>query len=473
MSLRVNLNTASLAAHRALSGTDNALGKSMERLSSGFRINGAGDDPAGLVISEKLRAQIGGIGQAIKNAGDATNMVKTAEGALTEVHRLLRSMRDLAVHAANAGANDSAAVAADQSQITNALASINKIADETMFGNKKLLDGSAGIKALVRTGDVVAGNFSYATTLADGDLIDLSVTATAEKASVTTDVNVAAGMGADGSVYINGVKVDYLDADTRAQAIDKFNAVSDETGVVASASGNFIKFESLEYGTTANVTITGAAADLHSAASVADIGANVKADVSVGGVAVSSAMNWASGTGTVLKDTLGNEIDLTVATATTVGGGLPQAYADVFQIELGTLTFQVGAYADQTRELNISSVKAADIGLGAVGTDALADISVLTADSATDAIEIIDKAISDISSLRANLGATQKNVFESSINSLTVAKENISASESTIRDADMASEMVEFTKLQILNQVGVAMLAQANQAPQNLLSLLR
>ena len=143
MSLRINLNAAALTAHRMLSGTDNALGKSIERLSSGYRINSAGDDPAGLVISEKLRAQVSGLGQAIKNAGDAVNMVKTAEGALNEVNTLLRSMRDLAVHASNSGANDATAIAADQSQIDNAISSINKIAQETQFGSKNLLDGSA------------------------------------------------------------------------------------------------------------------------------------------------------------------------------------------------------------------------------------------------------------------------------------------------------------------------------------------
>jgi flagellin len=147
MSLTINTNTSALTAHRMLTGSDSSVGKSIERLSSGFRINNAGDDPAGLVISEKLRAQVSGLGQAIKNAGDAVNMVKTAEGALNQVNTLLRSMRDLAVHAANAGANDTAAITADQAQITNAIASINKIATETQFGNKMLLDGTAGIKS--------------------------------------------------------------------------------------------------------------------------------------------------------------------------------------------------------------------------------------------------------------------------------------------------------------------------------------
>ena len=157
MGLRINLNSAAQTAHRMLSGTDQALNKSIERLSSGYKINSAADDPAGLVISEKLRAQISGLGQAISTAGDAVNMVKTAEGALNEVSGLLRSMRDLAVHAANSGATDDASKQADQAQIQSAIESINKISSETQFGNKKMLDGTAGITASI-TGPSEADN---------------------------------------------------------------------------------------------------------------------------------------------------------------------------------------------------------------------------------------------------------------------------------------------------------------------------
>ena len=143
MSLRINLNAAALNAHRQLQGTDNALAASIEKLSSGYRINRAADDPAGLAISENLRAQISGTAKAISNSNDAVNMIKTAEGALAEAHKLLRTMRDLALHAANTGANDQTAIDADQTQITESLAALNRIASNTQFGNKVLLDGSA------------------------------------------------------------------------------------------------------------------------------------------------------------------------------------------------------------------------------------------------------------------------------------------------------------------------------------------
>lgn len=143
MSLRINLNTAALNAHRQLQGTDSALAASIEKLSSGYRINRAADDPAGLAISEGLRAQISGTAQAISNSSDAVNMIKTAEGALSEVHKLLRQMRDLALHAANTGATDTTARAADQTQVTEALAALGRIATNTQFGSKVLLDGTA------------------------------------------------------------------------------------------------------------------------------------------------------------------------------------------------------------------------------------------------------------------------------------------------------------------------------------------
>ncbi|MFQ3549522.1 MAG: flagellin, partial [Armatimonadota bacterium] len=139
MGLRINLNVAAMSASRYLEGTETRLQKSMERLSSGYTINSAADDPAGLVISEKLRAQTGGLATAIKNAGDGVNMVRTTEAALQEVSTLLRAMRDLAVHASNTGPNDAASIAADQAQVNSTIQALNKISDETMFMSRKLL----------------------------------------------------------------------------------------------------------------------------------------------------------------------------------------------------------------------------------------------------------------------------------------------------------------------------------------------
>lgn len=582
MSLTINSNGAALAAHRTLNNTSNALSKSIERLSSGYRINSAGDDPAGLVISEKLRAQVSGLGQAIKNASDATNMVKTAEGALNEVNNLLNSMRDLAIHAANTGATDPSSAAADQAQITNAINSLNKIASETQFGNRRLLDGSAGIKTFVNGTSVMAGDFSFASGIKDGADVKVQVTTAAEKAlvsSAATYVQLAAGTvsssatyagtttvllatgcmsingtaitytsgtttiavlmasinaaqattgvsatfdaatskikltastlgaattfyatdtatagtalltsgehaGTDwqafatdaGSMYVNGVKISYASGDNVDTFVNTVNAQSDATGVTASynTTTNQIDFESEDYGAAATLNVTSGTMLLgSSAANASDTGVDAEAQVTqtVAGVTTNVSDNtWSVGSGLSIKDSLGNKIVLTEA-----GGSATGAAASQFTIQKNTLTFQLGAFANQSREINISSAFAYELGNGAVADANVSTIDVTTGagQGAQDAIKILDQAIADVSNTRASLGATQTNVLESSSNSLSVAQENISASESSIRDTDMAGEMVNFTKLQMLSQVGVAMLAQANQVPQQLLSLLR
>jgi len=450
-----------------LSASDTAVAKSIERLSSGFRINNAGDDPAGLVISEKLRAQISGLGQAIKNAGDAVNMVKTAEGALGEVNRLLRSMRDLAVHAANTGANDTASLAADQAQITSALESINKISSETQFGGKMLLDGSAGVVATVKGSAVVSADLSKAPLTAS--LTDVAISLTggstqvAAKAQITGSVDLTADLTGE-TITINGVTVN--GGADEATTLQNINNVTNQTGVVATADGDdYLVLTQQSYGSANRVDVTGGLA-IYGAAADAGVGADAKATVKAGVANVTDAL-WDQGSGTVIKDSYGNAIQLTDTAAEIAANNAAQ-----IDLAVGSMTFQVGAYAGQTRSLSIGSAHTSQLGL-ANGTS-VANISLIDVSSnAEDAMTVLDKAIADVSSLRASLGATQKNTLESSITSLSIASENIAASESSIRDTDMAAEMVEFTKYQILQQAGTAMLAQANQAPQALLSLLR
>ncbi|MGI6296772.1 MAG: flagellin [Armatimonadota bacterium] len=468
MSLRINLNSAALTAHRQLSATDNAVSKSIERLSSGYKINNAGDDPAGLVISEKLRAQVGGLNQAIRNAGDAVNMVKTAEGALSEVNRLLRTMRDLAVHAANTGVNDTASLAADQAQIRSAIESINKISSETQFGEKQLLDGSAGVVTTLKGSAVISADLSKAnlSSAMTGIGIDLSAAGAqlATKATLTGTASIAGDLTGK-SITINGKTI--AGGADEAATLQAINNQTNSTGVVATVdASHHLVLTQRSYGSANRIDVTGGT-DVFGSASAAAVGQDAKAAVSSGGTNVSDAI-WSAGSGTIIKDSLGNAIQLTDTAATTAADN-----ADQLDLSVGSLTFQVGAYAGQTRSLSISSTHTNQLGVasGAASTMNVGAIDVTT--NATDAITVLDKAISDISSLRANLGAALKNTFESSINSLGIASENIAASESTIRDADMAAEMVQFTRNQILQQAGTAMLAQANQAPQTLLRLLQ
>ena len=272
MSLSVNFNAAAMNAHRNLSETSGMLRKSIERLSSGLRVNSAADDPSGLVISEQMRAQSSGLQQAIANANDGINLTKTAEAALNEVHSLLRNMRTMAVHAANSGVNDTNDIAADQQALDDAVASIDRISDQTRFYGKQLLDGS-----------------------------------------------------------------------------------------------------------------------------------------------------------------------------------------------FSNQTFQVGANSTDTESISIGGVDSTTLGVD--------NLNLSTGAGA--AIDKIDTAINTVSTTRSTLGSFQRNTLESAVSSLSVAQETISASESTIRDTDVAAEMVQFTRNNILMQAGSAMLSQANQAPQSLLQLLR
>jgi len=471
MSLRINLNSAALSANRYLGGTDSALGKSIEKLSSGYRVNRASDDPAGLVISQKLRAQIGGLGQAISNSNDAINMVKTAEGALSETHSLLLSMRDLAVHAANTGVNDFAALAADQQQITSAIDSLDRISANTQFGNKKLLDGSAGTTATV----INATNIASAVMAADTPTgYATIVTDAAATKAVLSGSNAGSYIAATdtvdnaGTITINGTAYTVGATDTVQSVIDQINADSDTTGVTATfTGGNHVQLDQTSYGSDKGIAYTESADILNGGSTSVQWGGDLKADVTWGD-ATTEVFN--SGKGLQLVGTSGTIINMKTETT-------GQTYTSGIYVASGQMTFQVGAYAGQTVDLSLDSVASGQLGLTATGLQtsatSVSDINVSTAAGANDALALIDAAISEVSTKRATLGAFQKNVLESNVNSLSVARENIAASESSVRDTDMAAEMVTFTRNQILMQAGTAMLAQANMAPQTLLRLLQ
>lgn len=623
MSLRINLNDAGLMAHRRLTQTDAAVTKAIERLSSGFRVNTAADDPAGLAISENLRAQLGGIQTAIKNSQDAINMVKTAEGALTEVHTLLRSMRDLAVHASNAGVNNPTTLAADQAQIESALESINRIASTTAFGTKKLLDGSSGVtgtstnsEVTVVSGSVATKAGTYAVRLDTaasqayavstsrqvqqatagaatgannisgtdygilrfggalvngGNAVDIRVYSTDTIQDVINRINsdatlsryVTAGLDAAGTKLVftskylgatagsltvqamagagttgtaanvttfTGVSNATADASVSANAdggallataetltltdtingksttvalvagdslssvVAKINTAAQSAGVrvmVELQDAGKLKWTNTAYGSSSYAAVT-VTSSIGVAASAANLGIGngqtltISASGAIGstnytgtaGQDVAGTINGesATGQGQYLIGNTGNAntdgLKLKITTPTASG----QIVAQVTIVQ-GSTKFQIGANAGETASVSIDSVASDKLGDSATGlvTGALsiADIDVTTFDGAQDAIKLIDAAIEEVSTMRANLGAFQKNVLQSNINSLGVAYENLAASQSSIRDADMAAEMVEFTRNQILLQAGTAMLTQANQVPQALLAMLR
>jgi flagellin len=398
MGLRVNQNIAAMNAYRNLSVTDSQMSKSLEKLSSGFRINHASDDAAGLSVSESLRSQVGGIRVAVRNAQDGISVVQTAEGALSEVHNMLQRMRDLAVQASNSGSQDTDARAAAQTEVVQLKAEIDRIGQTTAFGGQKLLDGTYGSRAAN-----VAGTGTPTT-----DLVVAAGTADQFKLTVdgttSSDLTIAAGTyntDASGAAKLQSALQAAIDNNASTKGLVtaqvRYDDLTDE---------NFVTF-------SRSSTATG------------------------------TSLAFAAGTNDATAD-----LGLTTPTnnGLTVNGG----------------QFQIGANAPETLTVSIDQVDSTTLGVGSI------DLS----SAANAAITQIDDAIKTVSTQRANLGAFQ-NRFEHTINNLNVAAENLSSSESRIRDTDMAQEMVSFTRSQILTQAGTAMLAQANQAPQSVLSLLR
>lgn len=394
MSLRINQNIDALNSYRNLSVTQGQMSKSLEKLSSGFRINRAADDAAGLAISEGLRSQVGGLKVAVRNTQDGVSVVQTAEGALTETHSILQRMRDLSVQASNDGGVNADAKKNIQTELTQLNSELDRIASTTKFNGTSLLDGSF--------------NAAFQVGADAGQTISVGIGA-ANK-----------GMDANG-LGVSGVDVTKSATGVGTVTASHTNASAGTAGVVTTTSGNL---------DTAGAALNGS--------------------LSVGG----------------------KTLDLsTIALDTTVG---TNAGANITKIQAALdKTFGAGAVTAAISGTTDLSFTGATPAAGATSAEAAAaDVTFAGQSGASAAITKIDDAIKTVSSTRANLGALQ-NRFEHTINNLNVAVENLSASESRIRDTDMASEMMNFTRAQILSQAGTAMLAQANQAPQGVLSLLR
>jgi len=453
-----------MGALRNLGSTSMDLNKSVQRLSTGLRINTGADDPAGLIASESFRAQLGGIDAAVRNNQDAMNFAKTADGALDEVSRLLRDARALAVANGN-GTYDADQKQANQSQLNSILQSIDRISSTTSFGKKKLLDGSAGAQVNsnnlgIVTSASVTGSIA-GTSLSSNGTLGVNVTTAAGRATVTGTAAYTAGtvlVGA-GQFTLNGKTFETTAATTRDQLVDMVNSAVGETGVSAAMSGSNLVLTNTEYGSDKAVQLTTSAGVINSAAgSASDVGEDAVATVSytVGGATTTAA--FSRGKGLELRDTSGNVVNLNASANSVSDKG------NVLQVFSNASQFQIGANAGQTVALNLSNMSASSLGLGSVD---------ITGSSVQTALDAIDSAINTVSTNRATIGSFMKNTLESNVRALGVAKENLAATESSIREVDVAQEMTNYTKLQILQQSGLSMLAQANSAPQSVLSLLR
>lgn len=482
MSLRINTNIPALIALQNLSANDTEMNSSILRLSTGLRINTGADDPAGLIISENMRSELQGISQAIRNTQDATNMAKTADGALDEVQRLLLDMRGLAVHAANSGVVDANTVQADQTQVASIITSINRIASTTQFGTKKLFDGTAGAVANVTNANDISSIFVGGTfggnTVQSGP-ITLTSTQPATKAIITLGQSFATATStvAAGSVVVNGVTINTDGTETVGTLVSKINAQASLTGVTAELSGSGpvnVVLKQNNYGGHFGITFFDSSQVVNNAASANATGQDAVFNVSATTSAGLQTVTFTGGrggqdSGLKLTDTYGNVIVLSETGNATITG----IATSIAEVTAGSVNFQVGPDSDQSVSFSMPVMFASNIGTGAITGKSISDIDLTTTAGAQEAMKIIEDAVTQVSQIRGVIGSFQKNILQSGQRSLQIANENLTASESEIRDVDMASEMTHFTKLQILKQSGISVLAQANQQPQSVLKLLQ
>jgi len=408
--MRINNNLQAMNTHRQL-GIANAGGaKSMEKLSSGFRINRAGDDAAGLAISEKMRGQIRGLTQASRNSQDGISLIQTAEGALNETHAILQRMRELAVQSAT-DTNTSADRSNIQDEMDQLTKEMTRIAETTEFNTMKLLDGSKG------------------------DAVDADV------ANIQTNEALKASAALAAATTLTDLK----------------NAAGASLGIV---SGDKISISYVMNGTavTETVTVTNGTA----LSGLTD--ANITTTVSNGNLVFTAAASGFDGAIHGVSITVKSATGETKTAATNALSAFKETTAAQNVRLDGSATLQIGANEGQGLTLSIENMSAEALGVK--------DLKVGTQQQASVAINVIDAATTKVSEERSKLGALQ-NRLEHTIKNLDTSAENLQASESRIRDVDMAKEMMEQTKQNILQQASTAMLAQANQAPQNVLQLLR
>ena len=508
--MRIQHNIMALNSNRQLGINNSAVARSLEKLSSGYRINRAGDDAAGLAISEKMRAQIKGLEAATDNSQDAISLVQTAEGGLQEVHSMLNRMTELATKSANGTYTDDVDRKALQDEISALKDEINRIADGTDFNGIKLLDGTMGVGTTGGVATVAGGN--VATTGANKITSAVKFTVSAPE-DYTVNIQLGDGSGAASKATWND-KVLTINLKGTAGAVytqaDIDKMIAEASGAPAGAAGKVsVKLsENVQVTATAAdtdttlATVVSAAAKQGSAvkgsakpitvtadkAGVVDVARTFQITSATGATGVSvdggngkvsvnletgkkytaaaiNSMLADAGAGMSIKfegEMTAAELSDTTngfgtATALTGGSGLPVD---------GGLTLQIGDTNDSYNQLELS------IGDMHVNALDLSSVDISTRDGASAAMSKIKTAINTVSTSRGKLGAIQ-NRLEHTINNLGVTTENITSAESRIRDVDMAKEMMNYTKNSVLVQSAQAMLAQANQQPQSVLQLLQ
>jgi len=476
MALTINTNVASLNAQRNLGSSQGALNKSMQRLSSGLRINSAKDDAAGLAISDRMTAQIRGLNQAARNANDGISLAQTAEGALQESTNILQRMRELAVQSAN-DTNSASDRDSLQAEVTQLISELDRISTSTTFNGRRLLDGSfsgATFQVGANAGEQISFGIASAKSSSMGGIAE--DTGTEVTAAAAADITVALGSAA--SVNISSSTGFAVSGDTYRDATSAFAkaaALNDAglPGFSASASST---------GDTTWADVGGSATDTYTLAiNGTSIYSGTDASTAITITDVRDAINLSVEDTGVSASVDGGTLTLTAADGRNIyveesessgdGRGLANGSGDFADAATDTLRGSISMSATETISLGGTIANIGYTGDIAVDTNGIDTVDVSTAAGAETAMKRVDAALATIDGIRGGLGAVQ-NRFESTIANLQNVSENLSAARSRILDADIAQETSAMTKNNILQQAGVSILAQANQMPQLALSLL-
>ena len=465
---RINTNVSSLIAQRTLAKNNDNLNTSLQRLSTGLKINTGKDNPAGLIASENLKAETAGITTAIDNANRASNILGTAEGGLSEVSNLLTQLQGLVGQAANSGGLSKEELDANQLQVDSILSTVNRIAGSTSFQGTKLLNGNYDYTTSTVGTSAITGLTVNSAAVPDGSTVSVVIQTVTSGQTATLTSTQGTVTGATVTLEVSGnlgtSQLSFASGTTVSSIVTAINGVKASTGVSAIHSGTALRINSTQFGSKAFVGLK-ALTGTYSVSGAKDNG--VDAVVNVNGAA-------ADVDGLNVKYRSANldvEFDITSAINTVNG-------TKTFGVTGGGATFALGSKVTESDKasIGIGSVSTGSLGnatLGFLSTLASGGTNSLTSNNLVSTQGILDKAIKQVSSLRGRLGAFQKFTIGSTVNSLGVAYENATAAQSAISDTDFAAETANLTRSQILSQAATSILTQANSAPQAALSLLR
>ncbi len=506
MAFRVNHNISALNSHRFLKNNHSDLSKSLERLSSGLKINQAADGPAALVISEHLRSQVAGLNQAIMNSETAVSILQTTESNMGEITGLLNGVRQLVIHALNEGANDDVALSADQKEIDAALSTIEDIAINARFADKYLLDGSNGVSGSA-SGEGL--EFISATTQTKDSRehgFEVRINKKASRTHVTGSTALTDEMvGAKEKLIVieDGKQAVYRarDGDSIDTVVQNLRSQIKKNGLdvcVNLTDDGLLSVQHNQYGANRSFQVSSSTAGVLSQEGNkilnVDNGTNIEGTINgesaIGDGRYLTGIDGANCTDGLKIRYLGSDIDSRLKPDCEIRDMESDQDADSTEepdipdegisagrvyISQNAMKFQVGGNRSQMVGISLRDMKPTGFAMGIAnksGFRSLGDIQVTDVDSAQDALMLVDVAIDQIASERGKLGAFQKNSLETNLSNLRVANENLISSESVIRDVDMAREMAVFTRNQIKSQSSTAMLAHANQGSEKVLKLL-